>query len=342
LVCGYVSARRRALGDTWYDGWVASQIERDPKPLALFFEVAWRCGATESVASMVAEMLRSEKVSPHLVAQLAFGRWGENLAVGVLEKVLRAMADTGHRETAIGILAHRMKSNSEEAERWEPLALELVTASDLVRSGQMTSHYWKEVANTLVADHSGEIAVAILREQADRESGIWFAEHSEAAGVLKACVEKNPSGVWQAMKPYLSSLIGASRFSIGFPQGVLERMPLGEVRPWIAERPEERATMIAKLTTMNMSSDETLASQLLNEYADNERIASAFFSAYMSGSWWGPASSHWDQLAEALDAVADRTTLPKLRRWASNHARSLREMAERDRQREEEEELRGP
>jgi hypothetical protein len=275
-----------------------------------------------------------------LAAVDSIGCWGENLAVDVLETVLRAMADTGHRETAIRILAHRMKANSAEVERWKPLALELVTASDLIRSGHMAGYYWKEVANTIVADHPGGIAAAIFREQADRESGTRFAEHSEAAGVLLACVERDPSGVWQVMQPYLSSPAGTYMFSIGFPRGVLERMPPDDVGTWIAEKPEERAAMVARLTSKNMSTDKTLASRIIGTYGDNERVASTFFSEYVSGSWSGPASAHWDQLADSLKDIAGRTALLKLRRWAADSAQSLRRMAERDRHREEEEELR--
>lgn len=340
LLCGYVSSRRRTLGDEWYDGWVTSEFERDPKAITLLIEVAWRCGATESVASMITEILRSEKVSPQIVGQLGYGRWDEKLGIDMLEAVLRAMADTGHRETAIVIMANRMKVNTAEVERWKPLALELVTASELIRSGQMTGYYWKEVANTIVGEHPEKIATAIIREQADHKSGTWFAEHSEAAGVLIKCAERDPSGVWKAILRYLSSPSGAYLFSIGFPRGVLERMPQDKVAAWIAKKPEERAAIVARFTINYMSTDETLASRIIGAYGDNERVASEFFSEYVSGSWCGPASAHWDQLADSLENVSRRTALPKLRHWAAHSARSLRRMAERDRKREEEEELR--
>jgi hypothetical protein len=205
----------------------------------------------------------------------------------------------------------------------------------------MTSYYWHEVAKTLVAEHAGEIAAAIVREQADHGSSTWFAEYSEAAGVLNQCVERDPSGVWHALRPYITPPASAYRFIVGFPEGLLDRMPPDEVGAWVAEKPEERAAIMARLASKDMSTDQTLVSRLLAEYGDNDPIAASFFSAYVSGSWWGPASSHWDQLAEALDTVAGRTALPKLRRWASDHARSLREMAERDREREQEQEIRG-
>jgi DNA polymerase III delta prime subunit len=339
LLCGYVSARRRTLGNEWYDRWVDSQFERDPKPIALLFEVAWRCGATESVASIVVTLLRTESVSPEIVGQLGFGRWGENLAVNVLETVLRAMTETGHSETAIGILHHRMKVNPSEASRWIPLALQLVTSTELIRSKHMTNYHWKEVTNAIVADHPKEIAAAILREQADRESGVWFAEYSDAKDVLLACVEQDPSGVWSVMQSYLSSPTGAYMLSIGFPRGVLERMPADEVWAWIQEQPDGRAEMVARLTSKDMSTDETLTSRIVGMYGDNEQVASAFFSEYVSGTWSGPVSVRWDQLADSLQEVSERTALPKLRRWALDSVRSLRRMAERDRQREEEEDL---
>jgi hypothetical protein len=340
LICGYLSARRRALGDQWYEQWVAGEMRRDPMPLTLVFEVLWRCGATEPLATMLVVVLRRESVSPQLIAKLGLGLWGDNLTPTVLETVLRTMVDRGGSQTAVTILAHRISSKPVEIEQWKPLALQLATHPDLIRDYHMTSYYWKEVANIVVADNPGEIAAAIFREQANRESGTWFAEFSKAAGVLQACVAQDPSSVWRAVKPYLSPPKAYS-FVIGFPHGLLDRMSPDEVGSWISENPNERASIVSRLTSMDMSTDETLASRLLGEHGDNERVASAFFSAYVSGTWCGPVSSHWDQLAEALQTVASRTRLPKLRRWASDSAHSLRMMADRDRQREEEEELRG-
>lgn len=341
LLCGYISTRRRTLGDEWYTRWVISQFERDPKPIDLLFEVASRCGVTNSVASLIVTILRNESVNPPVVGQLGFGRWHESLTFEVLEKVVRALVDGGHRETAIGILHHRMKSKPAEVEQWKSLALELITASQLIRSrNSMVSYFWKEVAIIICADYPGEVAAAIFREQADRDSGIWFAEHSQAVDVINVCVEQNPNMVWQALKHHLSSPKTASRFTIGFPRGVLDRMPTDKVGAWISENPEERAAVVASLARKNFSIDESLASRIIGAYGDTEGVASAFFSAYVSGTWSGPASMHWEKLADSLEEVVGRTKLKKLRLWAANSARSLRGMAENDRRREEEEEIR--
>jgi hypothetical protein len=251
------------------------------------------------------------------------------------------MIGAGHEATALTSLEHRTKSQPGEHDRWLDLALELIAVPSLIRSGYMTSYYWKELALRYVDERPGEIAAAIIREQGDRSAGTWFAEHSEAAQVLHACVERSPEGVWHSLEPQLSSKVGAYMFSIGFPRGVVERIPPDQVIAWVDADPDERASMVAKLASKDFASDDTLASRIVGTYGDHDDVASAFFSEYVSGGWSGPTSTHWEQLATSIEEVAKRTNLPKLRRWAADAARSLRQMAERDRQREEEEDLRG-
>jgi hypothetical protein len=183
-------------------------------------------------------------------------------------------------------------------------------------------------------------AAAIFQAQADRRSGSWFAEHSEAANVLLRCAELDPIGVWSALTPHTSRRPEAYLFEIGFPRGVVERIPYQEVVNWFSQDPEERAPIAVKLAARDLSSDETLAARLMGMYGDNERVGSELFAEYVSGSWYGSASEHWNALAAELQAVAERTSLPRLRRWAREAARGLRRMAEQDERREAEEELR--
>ncbi|MBK8010143.1 MAG: hypothetical protein IPK13_02260 [Deltaproteobacteria bacterium] len=192
VLCGYVSATRRRRGDAWYDGWVQAQSHRTPRPLHMLFEVAWRCGATPLVARCVQEILQAEPVPPEIVGQLSFGRWVEDLDPELLADLLRAMVDAGHEAPALTILEHRTKSQPGEHDRWLDLVLELIAVPSLIRSGHMTSYYWKELALRYVDERPDEIAAAIIREQGDRSAGTWFSKHSEAAQVLAACVEHRP------------------------------------------------------------------------------------------------------------------------------------------------------
>jgi hypothetical protein len=308
VLCGYISAWRRKLGDDWYDQWFDAQVQHRPRPVNLLFEIAWRCGATATVARHVANVLLTDSVAREIVGKLAFGKWGEEIEPDTLEDILRAMVDGGHRATALTILERRIEAAPDGFGRWHQLALELVTAPELIRSHNMTSYSWKQLAQRFTKDHAGEIAAAIFREQGDRSGGTWFAEHTDAAKVLEACVERDPSAVWAALLPHISTKRSAYRFSIGFPRGVVERVPPERVLNWIEEQPDERAPIIAKVASKDLSNDETLAARVLGAYGDKHDVASAFFAEFVSGIWRGTSSGHWEQLAATADDVAKRTS----------------------------------
>ncbi len=335
FLCEYVRVKRSDLGDDWYNAWIESRFGQTPKPLKMLFDVTWRCGATEYLAARLSELLRTEAIDPRTVGPLIYGNWSELLTKENLEPVLRAMTDTGHKETAIGLLESRLKGKIEELAFWDPIALLLVTSPVLICSKGMVSYYWKEVANRLIPNHASEIANSIFQVHANRISGAWFLEFSDAASVLGACVAQSPLEVWKSIQPYLS-LGDAGKLTIGFPRGVIDQVPSREVLSWIAEKPEDRATLMAGLVSIIFSSDDTLESKILGEYGNNDGIAGSFFSYYVTGSWTGQSSAHWAQLANKLEEVAKQSSLPKLRRWALASARQLHIMEERDRLREEE------
>ena len=335
VLCGYVFACRRELGDDWYHQWIAQNSHSS----RLLFEVAWRCGMTEVVAARIIERLTNEELTREVVGQLAFGHWWEDLSGETLESLLRALMAGGHRDTAVAVLGRRIDSKPSERERWSAIALVLATDPELIRSDHMTSYHWKEVASGLVSTHPEEISAAIFQEQAARTGEVWFADFSEAAGILSACVDADPHAVWRALLPHLEGG-DVHRFSIGFPENLTERFPLQDVMDWIAGDPDSRASIVARLGGFSLDSDNSLGATILGTYGDRENVGNTFFGVFASGSWVGPASSHWTQLAGQLDILSRTTSFPKLRAWANNAVRRLRVMAERDRHQEDEEDLR--
>jgi hypothetical protein len=168
---------------------------------------------------------------------------------------------------------------------------------------------------------------------------VWFVEHSEAAGVLSAAATVDPAGVWAVMKPFLSKRAEAARFAVGFADGVLDSLPHEEILEWVAEAPEWRGPLIAEMAAKNLD-DGAIIVKLLDRFEHVKGIADTFFGAFVSGSWGGSASKHWQDLASQLRDVAKNTASAGLRRWARSAAVHLDRMAESDRKREEEGRLR--
>ena len=343
VLCGYVAELRETLGDEWYERWVMALFQRDPPPVSLLLEVVWGCGATDRLATMTAELLRRRELNAAIVGKLKYADWSAT-SVDALHAVLRVMMNSGHRETAIGIMKLRMEHAADEIDRWKPLALELVTDLDLIRCREMPNHYWQRVAGMLVADYAGEIAAAILRAHAKRVgSPSWFLRFQRGVvTVLLACVKRDPNNVWKTLRCYLWPLDKALRFVIGFPTELIERLPRDEILAWIAEPPStqaaQRAAVLARLTDKHALTDHSLAARIIARYGSDEMVDDAFFSHYVSGSA-GRLSSLWQDLTHEFDGIAGRTRLPRMREWAHKSAAALREMIDQQRQHEEEMEL---
>jgi hypothetical protein len=166
-----------------------------------------------------------------------------------------------------------------------------------------------------------------------------FSGGNKTEDVLIKCAERDPKAVWELLKPYLSCVDSGHSFTYGFPNGVLDRLFHKEILTWVNEDPFVRPAMIARLLNLDLSSDDSLSSKILESHAQREEVSSAFFSELVSSESRGPLSEHWEELAGSILTSANRTMLPRLKRWAQDAANSLREMAERERDREREFEL---
>lgn len=227
-----------------------------------------------------------------------------------------------------------------ELGEWDSLATRLATLRKLIRSTHMVNFYWESVSHKIAGNHPFELATAISDAHAHREAG-WMVEYSGAKKVIRELLKIDPSSVWRALKPHLTSKADAIVFTIGFPRDVIDQIPANQVMEWISEEPKERAAIVAHLASKDFSSDETLPSRILGQFGNSEVVGSAFFSNFIHGVFSGPASTHWANLAAQLLEVSQRTRLPQLSRWAQGASASLKRMAQQERQREEEAEIRG-
>jgi hypothetical protein len=339
LISGYVFARAEKLGSAWFDEWIAAEMRRDPEDFHLLLEIATRVNPTRTSTHLVKTAIETRKVEPRLVGQIAYGGWS-SIALDVLRDLLMTVVDSGYEETAVAILFQRLKDNPSELEEWDTLAVRLATLRKLIHSTHMVNFYWENVARKIAAKHPFELASAICDAHADRKVG-WMAEFTGAKKVILELVRIDPSSVWRALQPHLTSKADAVMFTIGFPRDVIDQIPTDEVMKWISEEPRERASTVAHLANKDFSSDETLASKVLGQFGNSEAVGSAFFSNFIGGVFSGPASAHWESLAAQLLAVSKRTRLPQLSRWAQGASVSLQSMARQERQREEEEQIRG-
>jgi hypothetical protein len=341
VVAGYVRSYAQTMPAGWIDDWLDELEHSATASPLLIFELTWRLADTSGGARRLTRMARAGQLPPNAVAHLAFGPWVLGPALPELRELLETLiVEPEHRIHLLHMIDNRLKKHPQDVQGLRALALAVVADPSVLLADSMSQYHWDQLARALLPQHTREIARTIFAAQA-RPGGVsFFLEHSMAAGTLDACIEANAAEVWEELAVHLGQGGRSELFIIGFPHHVMEKMPRKSVLDWIAVDPPERAARVAKITAKNFA-DSSLAATILDRWGDLEGVRQRFFSAFVSGGWSGNASTHWEQLAALVRAVAEQSKLQGVRRWARDSERELHRMAEHDRKREIEERVRG-
>jgi hypothetical protein len=278
LPCGYMEQQRQVKGDGWYEQWFAQQMQVQPPPVALLLAVGRSAGMTDAIAGQLTALL--QQYSASAIGQLGSGHWNNAVSQPVLENLLTTILNLGadHNTAMLNVLNHRLKNHPNEVNAWQTLALRVIDTPHLI-SNHENSIIWSLVSKQFVSTHASVIATAIFGAKA---SSNWFFEESEAHYTLEACIKEDPSGVWQAMEPYLKNK-NAFGFTIGLPKDIIGQLPIKDILTWAATDPQKHVPVLASLVDKDFSDDNGIGARLIGLYGDDERVADAFTGHYRTG-----------------------------------------------------------
>jgi hypothetical protein len=333
IVSAYLVGQSRHHPPGWLDDWLDSQFARGDPDDALILDATWRTGPSDRGARRFLDLLRSGRLPHDAFWCLRYGRWPLDVSMDCLQDLIVALTRQARlRPLALQMLATRLHHRPQDLGQLTVVAAELVADTQLARHER--GRAWAEIATRLVPTMARSIARTLFG--AHRLGDSWFLRHSHGAAVMAQCVAHDPQGTWDELRPILEDPDDVRLFIIGFPRGVVEQLPRNALVEWAACEVPHRPCLLARLTTPDFSRDASLAAQLANIYADDTDVSSALFAESMSGVYRGSSADHWTRKADSLQEAASKTQLPGLRRWAMQAAGWFREMAERDRIREEE------
>jgi hypothetical protein len=335
-VSAYLLGRSRHQPPGWLDDWLDSQIAKPDPDTELVFDATIRIGPSDRAADRLLHLLRAGYIPQDTLKRLGFGVWYEGISTGSFLGLVAAITQQpALRSLGLRMLANRLRHRPDDLANLTPLAADLVTDPQIIRNENV--HFWAEIATLVLPTMTQSIARTLF--SAHRLGDSWFLRHSYGSAVLAKCVGRDPPGTWEELRPILENVDVARLFTVGFPHGIIDRLPRTAVLEWAAQDVPRRPCLLARLATPDYSRDDTLAAQLASTYVDNSDVCSALFAEALSGMHWGSSADHWGAKALSMDEAANRTHLPGLRRWAIQSATSFREMAERDRVQEAEEKL---
>lgn len=200
--------------------------------------------------------------------------------------------------------------------------------------GGQTAHQWKGIAEELVLqypDTRDELVIEILANFGDRE--VMIGHNREVTDLLEQIFVEEPDEIWPMIAEVLadrdsrsimlSQWLSGTLFDSDAPVTAVESTKLWE---WVDESKDERAPILASAVPATFSPREkrnSLAREVLSKYGDIEGVFDAISSNYGTESWWGPASEHYQQKKERLEAIKQDETDSNVISWVNQELADL-------------------
>ena len=145
--------------------------------------------------------------------------------------------------------------------------------------------------------------------------------------VIKECIMLNAGAVWPVLGdalladdviPYhIEHLMKAFEFRSerdGF--SILDHVPNDMLWEWVDNNPENGPEIIASCIHVNNGSFfSPLALKLLEKYGDIEKVRNRLSNTFVSGSWWGSESEHYEKKLGWLKKWLAEINSTKVQSW---------------------------
>ncbi len=298
-----------------------------------------RAGYTRDRFALVQELVDSRVVAGTEITQFMFSPWLSALSeVEALQLAEAAAADRdaiGHVVSFIALYLHRFP---EHRPTFRNLAFQLL-ARPWSAPHSFMEYEWTELADLYVTDAPELVAKAALTQAADRE----HSRDGELGELLRKAWQLGDKQQLfeRVIAPWLDeepNAFASWRLRETLRGFALHEVGLDHLEAWIIQKPDPRAQAIAELVGPPSGRPSDLHAMLLERFEDY-KVGSTLFAGYVSGVFYGPASTRTRALLNGARMWADDER-PAIRRFGQEAVRALEGMLQDDEAREAEERFR--
>jgi hypothetical protein len=307
-VGGYLASLKMRDPDRWQSELLG--LFANESTAALGADLVWRSGFDNQVLNAWLDSFERGWVEASTFQCLCFGMAWQRVPLETMTRLLAMLSDCADRDSAyvqVDLLDQVLKG-----EVWPvdaDLVFKVVTAPVHFEDAKNTMHayHWHGVCKKLVA-RDAQKAMRLL-DVLLRQMGIDYAlsyDHYVEPFAQTLC-RINPIEAWGIVVSHLLSAApkwrgdllnwlkgGLGDFDKGNSVPPIAEFPLKTVLDWIAEDPENRASMIAHCAPRSLDDEYggAVTKALLVNYRNVDGVAGGISANFHSGSWTGPMSQH--------------------------------------------------
>ena len=206
----------------------------------------------------------------------------------------------------------------------------------------MTAYHWAKIARTFLQLHPEKnLELADLMLSHFAEDGSIVSPYSQTCSVLDEITEKYPVEIWEKVSRFLENheysskkfyleqwLREGSSWGREETRPALLQVPHEPIWDWIGEDLEYRAWYFAnRLVPKALSTAEwegSLVRGLLIHYGERADVRSNLCANYMTETYWGPASLHYEGKIRKLLNIKNKEDDRNAIRWIDEFVRELK------------------
>lgn len=342
LLGGYLAILEERGRKDFVDDWL-DERSKGEEGHDFIFGLTTKLALSEKSQARILRMLKEEKASERSIYWLKYGGVMDKVPLDTFVTVLELLtAKKEWRPVALDVFAGRLgraKDVNTENKRLLKVAADLVSDTALIYERHMSEYDWTQVAEWYLEHDPVKVAETLLDAhlgKANNGSGTWFLQHSQASKTFLHALKTKPDEVWKMLAKRLEGE-DAFRFTIGFPEGLIDIVPNGLILKWAAEDPEKRVRYLTRIVSIEPEKEDSLGMKLLAKFGKIDDLDDDFSAAYVSGSWSGKTSDYFSRLAKRLEDALPGSKDATVQQWLKETASNLRADAVREREREEEE-----
>lgn len=319
---------------------LTDQLRAVPDQGARVFDLLLRTGYSPKRLEILKELFSTGAIEASRFDQLTWSRWRDALTPSQVIDLLKTLQQQGAKiSSLISFLETYLHTQPAALEDLREIAIDLLWQGEETDRNVRTMHgyHWEELAKRLVEANPYEIAKAVLAEIGRRQS----STQPGPVELLQTAWRLTEKGKLfrEAVAPWLEMETTEAWW---VRRAIRQALPLDQVgvealAHWVSKRPEVRASRLAEIIGAPLGQPSDAHAMLLERFGDE--VDGVFYGAFISGTWWGPASIRTrGKLEEAKTWLDDER--PAIREWAKNVVRDLEATLERDIKSEEEERFR--
>lgn len=303
------------------------------------FDLALRAGYEPGRVRYIEKLLETGQIEPATLAYLGYNPWGPSLPPQEMVTLVAAVLRRGaHPTTTLQFLDMYLSQVAAAIPAFEQLVVPILLSAESAKLSDQETEAWMKLARRYIDKAPVQVASIALnlysrsQRSAQREYGIsellsraWqncdrlqFFET-----LLTPWIDADGTAAWRVRKE--------------LPGWSAKDLSVEYLMNWVSENPEKRAHRLASIIGAPGSQPSELHGELLSRF-DEFGVGDAFYSDYVSGTFWGPISGWTRGLLESAKRWQEDSR-PIIREWASHVVADLEGRLKQALAHEEEERL---